>query len=194
MVELLVGTTIALFVLAAGAALAVQQLHEARSVLAELQVMRELQRAVDLIARDLRRAGYNGRAGSARNLYAYVPDASTAGTPIEVRYSMDADENDRLDTNEQFGFRLRSGSIEMQLGGTWQSVTDPNVVTVTAFTVTPLAIDTPIAGVCPARLRTHRVALSVAATSSVDSRLARTLQQTSFVRTDVLSVASDCAS
>ena len=35
-------------------------------------------------------------------------------------------ENGIVDSNERFGFRLRNGAIEMQLGdGNWQALTDP---------------------------------------------------------------------
>ena len=67
LVELLVGLALGLLVVAGGAALlARQHLREHRALLLEARLMQDLRTAADLVARDLRRAGYWGDAGRRR--------------------------------------------------------------------------------------------------------------------------------
>ena len=73
-------------------------------------------------------------------------DAST----ITYSFTRDAAEDNLLGAGEQFGFRLQSGRVEMQTGsGTWQPVTDGGALTVTAFTITPVATEIPLGHLCP---------------------------------------------
>ena len=185
MIELMVGAAIALFITAAGSTLLVGQLRESRALMLDTRLTQELRNASELIARDLRRAGYSGHAGIAANPYAYTP-AVAATSMLSLRYSMDASENDRVDANEEFGFRRRNGTIEMQLGGVWQSVTDANVVTVTDFSVTPLIAETTIAAPCPTRLQSRSVAIAITAALASDPRVTRSVHTTTHVRADTL--------
>ncbi len=69
----------------------------------DVRLTQELRNASELIARELRRAGYSGHAGTAANPYAYT-DAAVRTDALRLRYSMDISENDRVDANEEFGF------------------------------------------------------------------------------------------
>ena len=40
-----------------------------------------------------------------------------------------------VQNNEAFGFRLQNNTIQAQVGGNWQDLTDPNSVRVTTFNV-----------------------------------------------------------
>jgi len=185
MIELMVGAAIALFITAAGSTLLVGQLRESRALMLDTRLTQELRNASELIARDLRRAGYSGHPGIAANPYAYTAAAATTDI-LSLRYSMDASENDRVDINEEFGFRRRNGAIEMQLGGTWQSVTDANVVTVTDFSVTPLIAETTVVSPCPTRLQSRGVAIAITAALASDPRVMRSVRTTTRVRADTL--------
>ena len=185
MIELMVGAAIALFITAAGSTLLVGQLRESRALMLDTRLTQELRNASELIARDLRRAGYSGHAGIAANPYAYTAAAATTDI-LSLRYSMDASENDRVDINEEFGFRRRNGAIEMQLGGTWQSVTDANVVTVTDFSVTPVIAETTVVSPCPTRLQSRRVAIAITAALASDPRVMRSVRTTTRVRAETL--------
>jgi type IV pilus assembly protein PilW len=185
MIELMVGAAIALFVAAAGSTLLVGQLRDSRALMLDTRLTQELRNTSELIARDLRRAGYSGHAGTAANPYAYTASAATTDS-LSLRYSMDASENDRVDVNEEFGFRRRNGAIEMQLGGNWQSVTDANVVTVTDFSVTPLIAETAVVSPCPARLQSRRVVIAITAALTSDPRVTRSVRTTTHLRTDTL--------
>ena len=159
MVELLVGVAISLFIAAAGATLLAGNLRENRNLLLEARLMQDLRTAADLVSRDLRRAGYwagaveGVRAAAAGNVtvnpYAALTPGSAASDAVSFRYSRDAIENDSVDSNEQFGFRLRSGTIEIQLGaGNWQALTDAGTLKITEFSVTPTVRDISLEGLC----------------------------------------------
>ena len=159
MVELLIGAAIGLVVAAAAAKLLAGHLRESRSLLLEARLMQDLRTATDLVTRDLRRAGYwgaaasgvwlPGAAGVLANPYAALPPGSAASDAISFQFSRDASENNSVDSNERFGFRLRNGTLDMQLGASgWQAVTDTTMLTVTAFSITPTVQNVSLAGYC----------------------------------------------
>lgn len=159
LVEILVALVLGLLLVSAVATLLVSHIAEHRRMLAEVRLMQDLRAAADLVTRDLRRAGYWGRAEQAvadgtqppppPNPYAGVwPDAQ-AGTTAALGYSYSRDdaEDGQSSSNERFGFRLnaRTHVLEMRLGGaaitpdagdSWQPLTDPNAILVTQFAVT----------------------------------------------------------
>ena len=61
-VELMVGITISLFILAGASLVLTTQLDSNRRLLLEAQVQQDLRTAADMISRDVRRAGYWGKA------------------------------------------------------------------------------------------------------------------------------------
>jgi prepilin peptidase dependent protein B len=148
-VELMVGVAVGLFVVAGASFVAVNQLGDNRRMTLETQVQQDLRAAADVVARDLRRSGYWGLSQSgawysggpalAANPYTGTsPDGvEPAVQEVTFAYSRDAGENGILDANEQFGFKLDGDHvIKILVGGAWQSLTDPNVLKVTAFDVT----------------------------------------------------------
>jgi type IV pilus assembly protein PilW len=158
-VELLVGVAIGLVVIAAAAKLLAAQLGESRSLLLEARLMQDLRTATDLVTRDLRRAGYWGAAASGvwgpgasavlANPYAALPPGEAASDAVSFQFSRDINENHGVDSNERFGFRLRNGTLEMQLGAAnWQAVTDTTLLTITAFSITPTVQTISLAGYC----------------------------------------------
>jgi len=205
-IELLVGLAIGLFVVASSVTLVVNHLREHRSAQLEARLTQDLRSAADLIARDLRRAGYWGDAGAgigspaqpARvNPYlALVPDAA-ASDAIGFAYSCDAIENHALDGNEQFGYRLRSKAIELQLGsGNWQALTDATLLTISAFSVTPSIEEIDLGALCsqpcpvgsascPPRLQVRRLAVQIAGRSVADASIARSVQVLVRLRNDM---------
>ena len=167
--------------------------------------MQDVRNAADVVSRDLRRAGYwAGAASGVRgddggavlpNPYAAVsPDAAASDT-ARFRFSRDAVENNAVDGNEQFGFRLHAGAIELQLGdGNWQALTDATLLTVTAFAVEPHTEETSLAAfcvapcpagssTCPPRQQVRSYAVRVAAQSTADPRVRRSLQGNARLRT-----------
>ncbi|OYU94983.1 MAG: hypothetical protein CFE45_19920, partial [Burkholderiales bacterium PBB5] len=168
-VELMVGITIGLFILAGATTVATSQLGNNRRLLLETQVQQDMRLTIDLIARDLRRAGYWGHADytvwpedvdpnvgnrpltvALGNPYAgLLPDSVEGGTTVQYKRSTDedggfavVDENNVVDTGDVGGFRYNASdkSIEAKLSPTsWQKLTDPTVLLVTRFAITIVA-------------------------------------------------------
>jgi prepilin peptidase dependent protein B len=207
LVELMVGIAVALFIVATASFAASNQLNDNRRLMLEAQVEQDLRAASELIVRDLRRAGYwqNAAAqiaasGTAANSYANVSAASSAGNSISYAYSQDepGEENDHIDGNEQSGAKLDSGTLKLLMGdGGWQAITDPAVVTVTAFRVslnthevsladfceTPCpASGTP--ATCPPQQQVREVRVQIAGTAAQDASVTRSLDTTVRVRND----------
>src|SRR5262245_36625549 len=154
MVELLVGVAIGLFVVA-GATMAVSnQLGDNRRMTLETQIQQDLRAAADVIARDLRRSGYWARAQDgvwhagavavAANPYTAMTPASGVASAVQFGYSRGV-ENNALDANDEAGFRLVGGAIQMRTGGQWQTLTDNTTLRVTDFRVTLTSQDVPLA-------------------------------------------------
>lgn len=206
MVELLVGVAIALFIAAAGATLFAGNLRENRQLLLEARLMQDLRTAADVATRDLRRAGYwagasdgiwaAGGSGVAANPYVALAPTRAASDAAGFRYSRDVTENNAVDSNEQFGFRLRNGAIEIQLGaGNWQALTDAGTLTITAFSVTPtvqdIALDAFCAKACPAGSATcpphqqvRSLALAISGRLVADAGVTRSVRSQVRLRND----------
>lgn len=208
-IEVMVGIAIGLVLISGVLSLFVTNLINARRMLVEARVNQDMRAAADLIVRDLRRASYwqnaiNGTivvgtaAAPVRNPYqAIAPDAANSA----ITYSLSRDaptENDAIDTNEQFGFRLNANTIQMQTAnGTWQTVTDPSVLTVNqlALTVTETAV--PAGNACPVvcsgagcpslTLRNYQLVLQ--GQSATDATVVRRLVTRARVRNDFLTGA-----
>ena len=140
LVELMVGLAVGLLVVAATTTMVAAQLADNRRLLLEAQVQQDLRTAADLIARDLRRAGFwhdaarataaGGAAlGMIGNPYAAVAPALNAASASQIDYvyayaTRTVDDN-QVNDDEVYGFRLRNGVVETQLGrGNWQALTD----------------------------------------------------------------------
>ncbi len=89
-VELMVGITISLFILAGATLVLTTQLDNNRRLLLEAQLQQDLRTAADMISRDVRRAGYWGRAycnvwpGSLDLVNCPAGNPYTTMTPIEA--------------------------------------------------------------------------------------------------------------
>jgi prepilin peptidase dependent protein B len=159
-VETMVGLVIGMVVMAGALGMYVDNLTQSRRLLAEARLTQDLRAAADLIARDLRRAGYWGNALSgtraagggtvqALNPYAAVQAGSTA---VSYNFSRDAAENDQLDGAEQFGFRVELGALQMQTAnGAWQDVTDARsmILTANGLVINASETDVPLGHLCP---------------------------------------------
>ncbi len=212
LVELMVSLAIGLFLVAIGTTLLVAQLRENRGLLIEARLMQDLRTAADLMARDLRREGYWGSAtagiwtpGTGRTLspnpYQPAAPATAASDATVLRYSRDAVENGSVDSNEQFGYRLHGGAIELQLGaGNWQAITDAGTLTVTGLQIMPELQDIALAdacsqpcppaaggsGTCPPHQTIRNIAVTLVAHAVADPRVVRSLRSRARVRNDAV--------
>lgn len=142
LVELMVGITVGMIVVAGASVLVTTQLAEHRRLMLEVQVQQDLRATGELIARELRRAGATrfsmnsvwapGSAAPIANAYSPVDTTQTG----EFTYSYARDDDAVVDPNtELFGFRLRDGGIYLRIGTGWQPLTDVNTLIVDTFSI-----------------------------------------------------------
>ena len=143
--ELLIGTAIGLFLVAGAAKLFGDHVVNNRRLILQARVNQDLRAAADLVARDLRRAGYWQTASSGAtwpaqsNPYrAVTPIGAASASTATFSYSRNTENNIR-DASDEAGFQLSSGVLRMRSGSTaWQELTDAATLTVTEFSVTPV--------------------------------------------------------
>jgi type IV pilus assembly protein PilW len=208
MVELMVGVAIGLFVVAGATVAVSNQLGDNRRLMLETQMQQDLRAAADLIARDLRRAGYWGAAESgvwtasavsvASNPYTPMSAtvSGTAASAVTFAYSRSAIENNSIDATDESGFRLsNAGVIEMRTGAGWQALTDVNTMRVTNFQVILTKSDIALAcfnacpvgaANCPPTQSVREFEILIDATAVHDSNVQRGVRSKARLRNDVV--------
>jgi Tfp pilus assembly protein PilW len=172
-VELMVGLTVGLLVIAGAAVFFANQIQHTRRSVIEARLQQDLRAATVLLVRDLRRAGHwqaalqNTQWPAKDNPYRDVTVADAQQT-ITYQYSRDSDgDNDVVDANEQFGFRVTQQTLYARAGtGQWQSLTDRQQLRITRL---QFAVDSEVAAAQHACM----VACSGAACPQAAMRLVR---------------------
>lgn len=141
LVELLVGLVIALVVMGGAFAAYLAVANSSRTNIRADRINIDVQSILDLMANDIRRAGHWSTPGTG-NPFAIIHPSS--GTSSCLLYSYDENQDGAKQDTERFGFRRSStGVIEVRTSGasdidcnngTWQPLSDPNVMTVTTLT------------------------------------------------------------
>lgn len=138
LVELMVGITVGLFVVAGAAFVVSAQLGDNRRLLLETQLHQDLRATVDIVTRELRRAGASlaPEAMVWQDGSVPQPDArqtvTLAGGGGEVGFQFERAPG----ITGPFGFKLEDGVVKSILGA-WQDLTDRAVMNVTAFSIVP---------------------------------------------------------
>jgi prepilin peptidase dependent protein B len=160
LVELMVGMAIGLLLTAIALLAMSQHLRENHRLLVEARLTQDLQAMVDLISRDLRRAG-----------------------PLSVQH--DGVRFSHAGHTDELAYRLQDGIVSMKIGdGHWQAMTDAQALRVTALRFVPhtheIVLDgacrqacAPDAAQCPPRQRLRRVELQLSARAVHDTNWTR---------------------
>lgn len=215
LIEMMVGLTVGMIVVAGAITMMVNQLADHRRLVLETQVQQDLRAAADLMLRDLRRAGFwvlpqNGvwAAGLPLQRSNYGDVAMTASEDgLTYNYSR-ADnrssnapahpEDNIVDPNrEVFGFRLRNGTLQFLLGDRWQPLTDPGTLEVTGFEIDintqDIALDEFCPRPCPAGTvcapfvqQVRHVRLRMLGRAVHDANVVRSVNLSTKVRNDAL--------
>ena len=212
LVELMVGITIGLFIVAAASLLVSNQLVDNRRLLLETQLQQDMRATMDIMSRQLRRAGARRENDSVGLLVGgpglpgrFDPEytgvvISAAGSEISFDYHLNASSDEYLTTGRierNWGFKLTDGRVRTSLArdGGWQDLTDRSTVNVTnlRFTeVTRASQVVPCPKLCPgggtacwprADVRTYRIVLQAQAAS--DAQVVRRLESTVRLRNDL---------
>ena len=197
LVELMVGITVGLFVVAAAAMLVANQLSNNRRLLLETQIQQDLRSTADIITREVRRAGYSlamdawvwpgGTEAPNPNQTISVP------TPTEITFQY----NRAPGETGPYGFKLDAAThtIKSQLAAAgWQDLTDKRTLKVTAFTITDLGtpeLQLPCPKLCADgtkdcwpkyRVRDYRI--DIIGESTTDSAVQRSVSTNVRIRND----------
>lgn len=214
-VELMIGITIGLFILAGASLVLTTQLGDNRRLLLEAQVQQDLRATADMIAHDVRTAGYWAHAYSQvwpdvaapfpLNPYAAMTPRSATDPVDTLTFSRSLNEegsqigtdDDVVTANEQAGFRWNktNGTIDVQLSsGNWQALTDPAVLAVTDFNLVVTAVDLPMPtgtacpigpNGCPILLSARDVQYTIAVEAVHDRSVKRSIRNRLRLRNDI---------
>ncbi len=193
LVELMIAMAIGLVLTSGAISLYVGTVKSNADLLKIVGIDQELHSIMDLMLRDLRRAGGHGRpsmpAGSGANPFILDATSSFPGETANscLTFSYDLDLDGVLDTttgDERFGFRLRNGAVEVRRQGLactasnmpgWEAVTDASVTRITTLQFTVNKVD---AGAIDVR----KVTIALAGHSISDSSINRSLVREVHVR------------
>jgi type II secretory pathway component PulJ len=202
LVELMVGITIGLFIVAAAALMVGNQLTDNRKLLLETQLQQDMRATMDIMTRQIRRAGAL-ELGLSQSLMATddgVQGSRNLGlTQIDLVNTDDLRVSYFLNLADQnFGYQLQSGVVKAMVGASgWQELTDPNAVNVTRLRFDPIAAREssviPCPKLCPGGTRTCWPTVQVRGFTVVleaearnDSRVRRRMETEVRVRNDFL--------
>jgi type II secretory pathway component PulJ len=197
LVELMVGATIGLFVVAAASMLVGTQLGENRKLILETQLGQDLRATADIIARELRRSGnshdpWNNIATETSSAtYNDRSEISTVGG-IDFMYDREGTAN-----RGQRGFKLEGGVIKTRLAPqtSYQELTDPATMEVTSFQIVQRVIPEqtlPCPRLCPGtnstdcwpKLFVRAFTVTIEARSPNNPEVVRSLQSEVRLRND----------
>ena len=175
------------------------------TVVSTSRLNQELQMTMQLMTNDIRRAGYWGNArndvGTHQNNNPFTAaglDVSISGTNC-ILFSYDHDNNGTLASisssidDERYGFRLNNFTVQTRPPGaafdcaasasSWENVTDPNVVRITAltFTLTQRTITT---GPGTKGITMRSIDITLTGQLAGDSTITKTLTQHIRIRND----------
>lgn len=160
---MMVGVAVGLIVVAGASLLMSTQLVENRRLLIETQLQQDMRASMDIVTRELRRIGaqtdavalqgmwVSGTGSGQENLYASSPTATANGVAVDnMTFGY---QQPGVAGWAPFGFKLDGNTVKSSLSsGNWQELTDPNVLKVTKFDVTPrnsTLLRLPCANLCP---------------------------------------------
>jgi type IV pilus assembly protein PilW len=186
LVELMIGITVGLFIVAAASMMTTNQLGDNRRLMLETQIQQDLRSAMDVVARDVRRAGYWDNASSSvwrqNNLLVQANPHSvlTSSGAASLQF-----EYDITDSNTGSGFRLQDDTLQMLVGNSWQAVTDPQTVVISSFSITVNEQEVSLTNFCRScggancpKLMVRDVQVTLVGRATHDAQVIRQLAQT----------------
>jgi type IV pilus assembly protein PilW len=205
LVELLVGIAIGLVVATAMISFLMATSKASTQTLQTVRLEYELKSAINLIADDIRRAGFYASSrsmvdtGINSNPFMSVSTDITTPNSSCILFSYDLNSDGLLpslgfaDSDERFGYRLSNQIIQSRAttdanfsctSGSWENITNPNLIQVTnltfSLTNTTVALDSPSSGSIVLR----QVLISATAALSSDPSVSRTMTSQVKVRND----------
>ncbi len=196
LVELMVGLTLGLFLVAGAGSLMGAQLHEQRRLQLELQVQQDVRAIGSLIRRELGTAGAwaepergawteSAGRGSANPYAGFDIDTETGAllfAASQAAFDNETPENHRVDDADRKALRLRGATLEFRTdGGRFQPLNDPGTVAIRRFEARTEQTEHPLEAVCarpcdgwtdcPPRLTVRTWVLTLDAEAATDARV-----------------------
>ncbi|HLB55759.1 MAG TPA: hypothetical protein VJK30_00310 [Coxiellaceae bacterium] len=187
--EILIGFIISLVILAAVLGLFSNTISTSGLILERGKLDRDLYVVMDTIVNDIQRAGYWSNATTTNNNPFMTSPNDIAISSGCIKFTYDTNNNGTVDDADQIGYGLSNGAIKFRQSAaifncssiaTWSNLTDPNVITVTAFTVMPINYPVDIDGSNPGTATTtyRTVYISITANLVTDPSNTRTITRT----------------
>lgn len=206
LVELMVGITIGLFVVAAATLMVGNQLTDNRRLLLETQLQQDMRATMDIMSRQIRRAGTLEPSKSQELL---ASDSGAVGIRNDAAMQIVQPTADEIQfqyhltiADRNFGFQKQGTVVRTFLGPSgWHELTDPNAVTVTSLdfaVITPQreSMAIPCPKLCPAPPANNRscwptvqvrgYVITLEAHAKGDDKVKRRMQSEVYVRNDYL--------
>ncbi|HWU68855.1 MAG TPA: prepilin-type N-terminal cleavage/methylation domain-containing protein [Stenotrophobium sp.] len=192
LVELMIALTLGLMLTAGLISMFMATLRSNSDLARTQQLENELHAGMQVMTRDLRRAGANGKASPVPNFinpFGLGATGAYAGETADscILFSYDLNDNGVLDTagtgDERMGYRLRQGVLQLRNSGLgcaddgWTDVTTPAVVRVTQLQFS-------VAAVADGDMTIRRVTINLAGQLKDDATIARSLVGRVRVRND----------
>ncbi len=203
LVELMVGLTLGLILMAAIVSLYVNTVRGSSDTLKMAKLNQDLRAAMSIMVADIRRAGYYSNAaadldqGTNSNPFMQGGNEVNTATAGCILYSYDSQSDGSADANDLFGFRLNNNVIQMRSGGagplsctgagnTWEDISSSNSTVISALSFTPTDVVLDVDGILgPSTLTKKDILISITGNLAGDAAVARTLTETIRIRNDV---------
>lgn len=206
LVELLIALALNAIILTALISIFIANLYHYRNVINTNRLEQTLQAAMDIMANDIRRAGYWSNASNDLALdqnnnpfMASGLDVALGNSNTCILFSYDHDFNGALPSisssydDERYGYRLNGQAIQSRPWGAtfscsasasaWENITDPTIVTVTALTFS-LTTQTVTTGPGTAGITLRSVDVTLTGQLASDSTVTKTITQHIRIRND----------
>ncbi len=196
MIEVMVAMTISLLLFGGLLNAYVSTISSSTQLMTTAHLDNELHKMLDMMARDIRRAGTHGNpqvlvTGVANPFGVEGTGAYTGETANScLVFSYDWDSDGVLDTSgqdERYGFRLKQGVVQSRVSGlgcdadgtpNWENVTDPRSYNITSLQFAPTTVSADDMSI-------RSVRITMAAELVSDTSVVRSLSKTVRVRNDL---------
>jgi prepilin peptidase dependent protein B len=209
LIELLIASTIGLILILVLLNMAIHIIKTSQTLINNNRITTDLQSTLNLISNDVRRAGYWGttiqaiNANSQNNPFV-AANITINGSCLLFMYDRNGDGSAANSSsallNEHFGYRLNTvthaiealttdnaGNFNCAANSTdWVPLTDPNIMTVTIFQITPHAVVIPMV-IDMHSLTRNSMTLTLTGNLTSNATSTTTLTQTVFIQNDFFS-------
>ncbi len=187
LVELMIAIVLGMLVIGSALALYASSFGNNATSLRVARLNSDLRAVMTYITRDLRRAGYSGAAaGGFANPFDTITQTSSS-----IVFAYDLDSDGTLDSNENFGYRFNNNAVQITTdGGTsWENISDPDRITITAFQIAANSPGPISMGSSPVvNIQSRRYTITITGTiTSGGQTYTRVLQETVRIRNEEVS-------